>query len=66
LVDTSDPKLQESFLLDIKKAKESIENAKGKMVSTASKMFQFYANLFSAEAKYMWNKIVSEKTVSNP
>jgi hypothetical protein len=37
--DAPDPKLQENFLLDLKKAKESAENTKGEMVSAANKMF---------------------------
>jgi hypothetical protein len=36
------------------------------MVTAANKMFQFYANLLSVEAKYAWNKIVTEQTASNP
>jgi hypothetical protein len=29
-------------------------------------MFQFYANLLSADAKYAWNKIIKEQTEANP
>jgi hypothetical protein len=29
-------------------------------------MFQFYANLFSSDAKYAWNKIVLEQTEADP
>ncbi len=29
-------------------------------------MFQLYANLLSVDAKYAWNKIVSEQTASDP
>jgi hypothetical protein len=29
-------------------------------------MFQFYANLLSSDAKYMWNKIVWEQTKADP
>jgi hypothetical protein len=29
-------------------------------------MFQFYANLLSADAKYAWNKIVKEQTEADP
>jgi hypothetical protein len=52
----TDPRLQENFLLDLKKAKETTEDTKGKMESAAKKMLQFYANLLSVEAKYKWNK----------
>jgi hypothetical protein len=63
--DAPDTKLQENFQLDLKKAKEFAENAKGKMISIANKMFQFYTNLLLAEAKYVWNKIVTEQTASD-
>ncbi len=52
--------------MDLKKAKEAVENAKGTMTMAAIKMFQFYANMLSIEAKYTWNKIVTEQTASNP
>ncbi len=29
-------------------------------------MFQFYANLLSVDAKYVWDKIVQEQMQSNP
>ncbi len=51
---------------NLKKAKEAAENAKGKMTYAAKRMFQFYTNLLSVEAKYAWNKIVTEQTQSNP
>jgi hypothetical protein len=38
----------------------------GNIVTAATKMFQFYANLLSVEAKYRWNKIVTEQTQSVP
>jgi hypothetical protein len=31
-----------------------------------TKMFQFYVNLLSLGAKYVWNKIVKEQTVADP
>jgi hypothetical protein len=61
-----DPEMQANFLLDLKKAMEAAENAKGKMITTANKMFHFYTNLLSVEAKYAWNKIVTEQMASNP
>jgi hypothetical protein len=36
------------------------------MTVAASKMFLFYLNLLSPESKYVWNKIVSKQTESNP
>ncbi len=36
------------------------------MTAAASKMFTFYSNLLSLESKYLWNKIVSEQTESDP
>jgi hypothetical protein len=62
----SDPEMQTNFLLDLKKAKEAAENAKGMMTTTANKMFQFYTNLLLIETKYAWNKIFTEQTVSHP
>ncbi len=29
-------------------------------------MFQFYANLLSVDAKYVWHKIIQEQMKSNP
>jgi hypothetical protein len=44
-------------------AKETTINNKE---ATATKMFQFYANLLSSYAKYAWNKIVREQTEADP
>jgi hypothetical protein len=66
MAEESDPEMQANFLLDLKKAKEATENAKGAMTTAANKMFQFYANLLLVEARYMWNKIVTEQMASNP
>jgi hypothetical protein len=55
--------MQASFLLYLKKAKKA---TKGAMTSAANKIFQFHANLLLAEAKYVWNKIVTEQTASDP
>ncbi len=55
MADAPDSKLQQNFLLDLKKAKEAAEDIKGQMESTAKKMTQFYTNLLSVEAKYAWN-----------
>jgi hypothetical protein len=64
--EASDPEMQANFLLDLKKAKEAAENAKGEMISTANKMFQYYTNLLSVEAKYVWNKIITEQMAPDP
>jgi hypothetical protein len=63
--DTSEPNLQANFQLDLKKAKEAKKNAKAKAESAAKDMFQFYVNLLSVDAKYVWNKIVQEQMQSN-
>jgi hypothetical protein len=42
------------------------ETAKNKKEAAATKMFQFYANLLSLDAKYVWNKIVREQTEADP
>jgi hypothetical protein len=63
--EASDPEMQANFLLDLKKAREAAENAKGVMTTAANKMFQFYTNLLLVEAKYAWNKIVTEQTASD-
>jgi hypothetical protein len=42
------------------------ETAKNKRKAAATKMFQFYVNLLSLDAKYAWNKIVWEQTKAEP
>jgi hypothetical protein len=42
------------------------ETAKNKRKAAATKMFQFYVNLLSLDAKYAWNKIVREQTKAEP
>jgi hypothetical protein len=48
------------------KASFAKETAKNKRKAAATKMFQFYANLLSLDAKYSWNKIVQEQTKADP
>jgi hypothetical protein len=48
------------------KAIAAKEAAKIQKDTAATKMFQFYANLLSSDAKYAWNKIVREQTKANP
>jgi hypothetical protein len=50
------------YQADYEKAKFVAETAKNKHKAAATKMFQFYANLLSLDAKYAWNKIVKEQT----
>ncbi len=49
-----------------KKATHAKETAKIQRDAAATKMFQFYANLLSSDAKYAWNKIVWEQTEADP
>jgi hypothetical protein len=42
------------------------EATKNKHEAAATKMFQFYLNLLSMDAKYSWNKIVREQTEADP
>ncbi len=42
------------------------ETAKNKHKAAATKMFQFYANLLSLDAKYAWNKILREQMEADP
>jgi hypothetical protein len=48
------------------KAIATKEAAKVQKDAAATKMFQFYANLLSSDAKYAWNKIVWEQTEADP
>jgi hypothetical protein len=61
LADAPDQELRAEYQADYKKAKSTAEAAKNKRKAAATKMFQFYANLLSADAKYAWNKIVKEQ-----
>ncbi len=45
--------MQATFQSNLEKAKSAAENAKGAMTAAANKMFMFYANLLSIEAKYV-------------
>jgi hypothetical protein len=58
--------MKAGFQVDIEKAKQAQETAKGVMTAATSEMFAFYSNLRSLESKYMWNKIVSKQIESNP
>ncbi len=53
--------MKAGFQVDLEKAKQAQEIAKGAMTAAASEMFAFYSNL-----KYAWNKIVSKQMESDP
>ncbi len=58
--------MKAGFQVDLEKAKQAQEIAKGAMTAAASEMFEFNLNLLSPESKYVWNKIVSKQMESNP
>ncbi len=58
--------MKAGFQVDLEKAKQAQKIAKGAMTAAASEMFTFYLNLLSPESQYVWNKIISEQTESNP
>jgi hypothetical protein len=60
------PELHAEYQADYQKTKFAAETAKNKREAAATKMFQFYANLLSLDAKYAWNKIVKEQTEADP
>jgi hypothetical protein len=66
LADTPDPELRAGYQTEFQKSKFVTETTKNKQDSTAKEMFQFYANLLSADTKYAWKKIVKEQTETDP
>ena len=60
------PDLCEEYKALYKKAVLAKETAKKQKEAAATKMFQFYANLLSLDAKYAWNKIVWKQTEADP
>ncbi len=60
------PELYKDYQANYDKAYFAKETAKNKCEAAATKMFQFYANLLSLDAKYMWNKIVKEQKEADP
>ncbi len=60
------PELCAEYQADYNKAKSTAETAKNKRKAAATKMFQYYANLLSLDAKYSWNKIVREQMEADP
>jgi hypothetical protein len=66
LADTPAPDLCKEYRALYEKAVSAKETTKNKKEAAATKMFQFYANLLSSDAKYAWNKIVGEQTEADP
>jgi hypothetical protein len=64
--DATAPDLCAEYKAVYKKATHTKETAKIQRDTAATKMFQFYANLLSLDAKYAWNKIVWEQTEADP
>jgi hypothetical protein len=60
------PELHDEYQALYDKANFVKETAKNKKKAAATKMFQFYANLLSLDAKYAWNKIVWEQMEADP
>ncbi len=60
------PDLCKEYKALYKKAVLAKETAKSQKEAAVTKMFQFYANLLSSDAKYAWNKIVREQTEADP
>ncbi len=60
------PELCDEYQALYDKAILTKETAKNKKEAAATKMFQFYANLLSLDAKYAWNKIVRAQTEADP
>ncbi len=66
LADAADPELRVEYQADYEEAKFAAEATKNKCEAAATEYFQFYANLLSADAKYLWNKIVKEQMEADP
>ncbi len=66
MANASAPKLCKEYQTIYNKASFAKETAKNKRKATATKIFQFYCNLLSSDAKYSWNKIVREQTEADP
>ncbi len=66
LANASAPELCKEYKGIYDKASFVKETAKNKKEAAATMMFQFYANLLSLDAKYVWNKIVWEQMEADP
>jgi hypothetical protein len=66
----TDDTMKAGSQVDLEKAKQAQETAKGAMTAATSLMFTFYSNLLSPESKYALNKIVrkagGKQTVCEP
>jgi hypothetical protein len=60
------PELRLEYQANYGKANFAKETTKNKPEAAATKMFRFYANLLTLDAKYAWNKIVKEQMEANP
>ncbi len=66
LLDAPAQNLCEEYKALYEKAILVKKTAKNQKEAAATKMFQFYANLLSLDAKYVWNKIVRKQTEADP
>ncbi len=66
MADTTAPDLHAEYKAVYEKATHAKETAKIQRDAAATKMFQFYVNLLSLDAKYAWNKIVWEQMEADP
>jgi hypothetical protein len=66
LANTTAPELHKEYQANYDKASSAKETSKNKRKAAATKMFQFYTNLLSLDAKYAWNNIVKEQTKTDP
>jgi hypothetical protein len=64
--DATAPDLCAEYKAVFEKATHAKETAKIQRDAAATKMFQFYTNLLSSDAKYAWNKIVWEQAEVDP
>jgi hypothetical protein len=64
--DAPAPELCNKYQALYNKATFAKETTKNKRKAAATKMFQFYANLLTLDAKYLWNKIVREQMEADP
>jgi hypothetical protein len=62
LADAPAPELCDEYQALYDKATFAKEIAKNKKEAAATKMFQFYTNLLSSDAKYVWSNIFREQT----
>jgi hypothetical protein len=66
LANASAPELRKEYQAVYNKASFAKETAKNKRKAAVTKMIQFYMNLLSSGAKYVWNKIVKEQMGADP